>query len=294
MIKIIYKLLDLFKIRKPNLGSRGADGKAVHKKNQDAQISRDIGLRDAALSGWFQNQTGEVFTGVPICETDIVVDVGCGDGGILSFCANRGAHVVGVEVDEQALQAAKQKLDGSRASKKEFHLAEGEKLPLSSGFATRVICTEVLEHVENPQLVLKELFRIGAENSLYLITIPDSLQEAMQKHVADDLYFQHPNHIRIIDREKFPEMIREAGLEVVSQSGYGFYWGIWWAMFWGCECDFKNPEHQALINWAKAWSELIKTEKGRKIKKGLDAFLPKSQVIVAKKNQSSGDSSPVL
>jgi 2-polyprenyl-3-methyl-5-hydroxy-6-metoxy-1,4-benzoquinol methylase len=263
--------------------SKKEDARTMHKMNLDAQISRDIGLRDASLSGWFQNEKNEIFTGVPIGERDIVVDVGCGEGGVLSFCANRGAHIIGVEIDEGALDSAKSKIAASKSVKCEFHLANAENLPLSAGLATRVICTEVLEHVEDPMIVLKELYRIGAPDALYLITVPDSLQENMQKHVADDIYFKHPNHIRIIDRHEFPKMIESAGLEVISQTGYGFYWGIWWAMFWGCECEFKSAEHRALLHWAMAWNELIKTEKGRRIKKGLDDFLPKSQVIVARK-----------
>lgn len=265
------------------LRSGGGHLKTVHKMNRGAQLSRDIGLHDAYLSGWFQTETGELVTGVPISHRDIVVDVGCGEGGFLSFCAEQRAQVIGVDLDDEALEIARTRMASSRAASWELHSANAESLPVASDFATRVLCTEVLEHVENPETVLKELYRIGAPGCLYVITVPDSVQEHMQKHVAADIYFQHPNHVRIIAREDVAELVRSAGLEVLSQKGFGFYWSVWWAMFWGCESDFKTAEHPALMHWALAWGELMKTEEGRRIKEGLDRFLPKSQLVIARK-----------
>ncbi|MGV8495600.1 class I SAM-dependent methyltransferase, partial [Pseudomonas aeruginosa] len=51
-----------------------------------------LGLRDAVLSGWFNQETDELFSGFPISAEDTVLDVGCGDGGNVHFCAMRGAR----------------------------------------------------------------------------------------------------------------------------------------------------------------------------------------------------------
>jgi len=47
-----------------------------------------VGLRDDVLRGFYNNETGEVFTGVSIDADDIVVDVGCGSGGPLQFLSS--------------------------------------------------------------------------------------------------------------------------------------------------------------------------------------------------------------
>src|SRR3546814_10472725 len=39
-----------------------------------------VGLRDAKLGGWYREDTGELFRGMPIGAGDVVVDVGCGAG----------------------------------------------------------------------------------------------------------------------------------------------------------------------------------------------------------------------
>ena len=53
-----------------------------------------LGLHDAMLSGWFNQETGELFTGFPVTPEDTLLDVGCGDGGNVHFCAMRGAKII--------------------------------------------------------------------------------------------------------------------------------------------------------------------------------------------------------
>lgn len=248
-----------------------------------------FGLKDAHMSGWFDGD--QLFRGMEITADDVVVDVGCGEGGNLAFCAARGGHIIGIDLDAEALATAQTKVAEAGPKSMEFHVAPAEHLPVADGVATRVICTEVLEHVDDPAVVLRELYRIGAPGAIYLIAVPDEVQETMQKEVAFDYYFSAPNHIRIIGREELPQWVSDAGLEVVSQSGYGFFWSIWWAMLWGTGLDPERPwlisvseiDNPALNHWTKAWSELIKTPEGQRVKEGLERFMPKSQVIIARK-----------
>ncbi|TXH43837.1 MAG: class I SAM-dependent methyltransferase [Actinobacteria bacterium] len=251
-----------------------------------------FGLLDAQLSGWFLSDTDELYRGMPISADDVVVDVGCGEGGNLSFCAQRGAHVIGIDLDEESVNTARERIADTPARVQEFHVAPAEHLPVAEGAATRVMCTEVIEHVDDPSVVLTELVRIGAPGAIYLITVPDALQERMQKEVANPEYFEFPNHIRIVERDEFARLVSDAGLEVLSQAGYGFYWSIWWAMYWASQDDESvqrpwlsemSDPHPALQAWTEAWNELLKTPKGREIKAGLDRFMPKSQVIIARK-----------
>lgn len=251
-----------------------------------------FGVRDAQLSGWYLSESGELFRGFPVTAEDVVVDVGCGDGGNLSFCSAQGACVIGIDLDSDALGVAEERVAANASGETKFMVAPAEHLPLPDAVASRVICTEVLEHVDDPAVVMAELFRVGRPGALYLITVPDALQERMQQNVAAPEYFAFPNHIRIIERDELPRLVRDAGLEVLDQQGYGFFWGIWWAMSWGCGSVEGAPDgppegaaadHPALMNWAKAWAALLESEDGREVKRGLEQFMPKSQVIVARK-----------
>ena len=58
-----------------------------------------LGLRDAVLSGWFNQETDELFSGFPISAEDTRARRGCGDGGNVHFCAMRGARIIIADID---------------------------------------------------------------------------------------------------------------------------------------------------------------------------------------------------
>lgn len=258
-----------------------AYGAPTDIKTPDEPGSDDLGLYDAVLSGWYQNATDEVFRGIRIGPEDLVVDVGCGGGGSSLFCARRGAYVMAIDQDPQASATIKSKLAELAPHSYTALVADAHRLPLMDASATRVVCTEVLEHADDPTRVLQELYRIGKPGALYLLSVPGFLQENLQKQIAPPVYFQKPNHVRIFTEQAFANAVSRAGLVVRDHVQYGFYHSIWLALFWACEVDLSHPHHPALHHWAETWRAVLGTRSGPELKKQLDAFLPKSQVIVA-------------
>lgn len=49
---------------------------------------------DANLSGWFDQEGGALFKGFTVGPQDSVLDIGCGDGTFIRFCAQLGAEVL--------------------------------------------------------------------------------------------------------------------------------------------------------------------------------------------------------
>jgi ubiquinone/menaquinone biosynthesis C-methylase UbiE len=243
-----------------------------------------LGIEDARLSGWYNHGTSELMTDFHIGPEDIVVDVGCGDGGALNFCAEKGAYVILADVDAERVTRAEAGLREKAPGRVEKHITDANPLPLANESVTRVICMEMLEHVDDPAVVLAELVRIGKPGARYLITVPDTTQEKLQRHLAPATYFAKPNHIRIFERAEFEAVVRDAGLTIERRSYYGFYWAMWWLLFWECRIEFKGmPRHPVLDNWARTWAAVLATDGGLKVKHLFDRFLPKNQVIVASK-----------
>lgn len=242
-----------------------------------------LGLHDATLSGWYRDARNELFLGFPISADDIVLDVGCGDGGTISFCAKRGAHVILADIDAAQIAAAQARLKDSKARKTETYVTDSDPLPLGDATASRVICMETLEHVDDPVQVMSELVRVGKSGARYLLTVPDPVGENLQKHLAPALYFEKPNHLRIFERGAFGALVENAGLIIESRYYYAFYWTIWWLLFWQCNVPLDAPEHPVLDNWARTWKALLETKNGLRTKRVLDRFMPKQQVIVARK-----------
>jgi SAM-dependent methyltransferase len=258
--------------------------------------ARFTGLKDAALRGWYQVDAGYLFNGFKISADDIVLDVGCGDGEPTLFSARRGAHVVFSDVNEEKIKILKDKAHQTKARKVEGFVSDSMPLPLPDEYATKIVSMEMLEHTSNPTKVLEELFRVGRSGAQYLITVPDARSETLQKSFADPLYFSEPNHIHIFDREQFISLVENSGLKIEKYDSWGFYWTVYLSLFWiiarhekrhlsGAILDeiIGPPYHPVLQNWSNVWSGLIDLPDSKELVESFDRYLPKAQLILARK-----------
>jgi SAM-dependent methyltransferase len=242
-----------------------------------------VGLRDARLSGWFDPKGNELAPGFPVDADDVVLDVGCGEGGAPIYCARRGAHVILMDIDAQKIAEAARRLDGAPAREITTIVSDANPIPLADETASRVISTQVIEHVDDPPQFLRELARVGRPGALYLLTVPDPFSEHLQERLAPPSYFEPPNHVRIIERDAFAEMVEEAGLVIERRVHDGFYRTMWLNFFWTAGVEMGAPPHPLLEHWARTWNTLLDTEGGLKVKAVLDEMMPRSQLIVARK-----------
>jgi acetyltransferase-like isoleucine patch superfamily enzyme/SAM-dependent methyltransferase len=243
-----------------------------------------LGLDDARLSGWFNGATGELTPHFPVAPDDVVLDLGCGDGGMAGFCATQGARLILADIDADKIAQARKSLSSFPELRLETYVTDANPLPVADATATRIICTEVLEHVDNPAAIMAELVRIGRPGALYLFSVPGTALEKLLKSLAPPQYFEKPNHIRIFEPEAFADLVRCAGLRVEHRSSLGFFWALWSLFFWQCDVPlFDKPRHPSLDSWVRTWAEVLNGKDGLRIKAALDEFMPKNQVIIAAK-----------
>ncbi|WP_439886999.1 class I SAM-dependent methyltransferase [Pseudomonas sp. MBLB4123] len=244
----------------------------------------DIGLVDIHLSGWLQNETGELVRGFAIGPEDSVLDIGCGEGGYALFSARQGAEMILADVDAEKLETARQRLQAETARSVQTLVTDANPIPLPDARVSKVVAMEVLEHVDDPAQFMAELVRVAKPGAQFLLSVPDEVIEGVQQHIAPSVYFEKPNHIRIFKRGELKQLAVEAGLVVEHSMQYGFYHSVWWSLYWACENQpLTPPWHPLLENWSETWSKLLSLPAGPRIKAALDAVMPKSQVVVARK-----------
>jgi SAM-dependent methyltransferase len=95
----------------------------------------------APLAAWLQAQALEAGTGYR------VLDVGCGPKPYYPFFAERASEYVGVDVDAHEAAAL---------------VGRVESLPVGDGEFDVVLCTQVLEHCDDPVQAVRELRRVTA------------------------------------------------------------------------------------------------------------------------------------
>ena len=238
---------------------------------------------DAQQSGWFNEEQGELFSGFAIRPEDTFLDVGCGDGGASIFAARQGCAVISTDVLPEKIEQLAKRLERTTARSVRCEVSNSNPLPVADSSVTRVVCTEVMEHVPDPEQFIRELARVGAPNALYMLTVPDPAAEHVQEKLAHPIYWAPPHHVRIFSREQFGKLVTDAGLVIEKRDYYGFYWALWWTFFWAEDQELGEPEKPLLAAWSRTWSELLKRPQGARVKRELDNFMPKSQLIIARK-----------
>lgn len=105
----------------------------------------------------------------PIDGAD-VLDIGCGDAGVIIALAEAGARVSGLELDEPSLERGHVR---AREHGVEARLAKGvaEAIPFPAGSMDLVILDNVLEHVTDRERTLAEIRRVlRPAGLLYMVT----------------------------------------------------------------------------------------------------------------------------
>lgn len=251
--------------------------------------AREIGVRDLRASGWLNAATSELLPGVKITPNMTVVDVGCGYGAYIGFCAKLGASVTFIDRDQNKVRDLEARLKGATHSGVRGIVSDCDPIPLPDGCADVVICTEVLEHVKDPEVLTREIVRLGKPDATFVLTVPDSRGELLIKDVAHPDYFLEPNHIRIFTSEDFEDLVTRSGLEVIRHDYRGSFWAIFYLFKWVTSEPGEplfDDVHPITKLWTRAWDQVLGHPDSEKILSAMNGALPKSQIIVARK---SGD-----
>ncbi len=120
---------------------------------------------------------------VKIQPQDSVLEIGCESGHLLVQlppCRVR----MGADISQAALVDARVLADRLGAERVEFrHLNAEEPLPFGKGQFDVIIISEMLEHVEQPRVVLERVREIATPDTRVVITVPNERPKLVIKDV---------------------------------------------------------------------------------------------------------------
>lgn len=136
-----------------------------------------------------------------------LVDVGCGNGRMLSVAKQLGWQAVGLEIDPAAVHAARIQgldiLEGSYARLDEFK----EQLDC-------IICSHVLEHVHDPQDMLTKLAEALKPGGTLLLSLPNATS-LVRNHFGNDWRgLEAPRHLSIPSMRQLEANLREIDFSI--------------------------------------------------------------------------------
>ena len=169
--------------------------------------------------GYYANERPDVIALLPR-PVGRVLDVGCGAGGTATGLRAAGAtEIVGIEVVDDAAKAASEVLD-------EVHTAPVEEAvdALTGAFDT-VLCLDVLEHLADPEQVLRRLRGLAAPGATLQVSVPN----ARHFSLVSDLLFRGTfgytdwghrdrTHLRWFTRRDLVELVTRSGWRVAGTS----------------------------------------------------------------------------
>ena len=216
-----------------------------------------------------------------------LLDAGCGEGRHCFGALERGAHVVGLDLDLASLKTNADNLE-QRASGcgRLGALIQGNafQLPFRDATFDKVICSEVMEHVHDYRAAARELARVTKPGGCLAITIPTATSEKLYLRVGDD-YFESPGgHIRIFRPRQLALGLAEAGLATI---GVGFAHALhtpYWVL--RSIAGLPRADENALVQLYRRF--LLLATQSRfltRLEEVLNYCFPKSLILYTEKRQ---------
>jgi len=121
---------------------------------------------------------------------DLILDYGCGQGGFLSRCRQRGLQAAGIEMSVRSREVA-------AASGLEVYESPEAFARINNRRIGAVVFSHVLEHLLHPLHGLQSVARLAPAGAVFYFEVPDAdAYLAGQSIHWEEMYFEHLNHFR--------------------------------------------------------------------------------------------------
>ncbi len=134
------------------------------------------------------------------------LDVGCGEGILLSALSSAGFSAEGFDVSSVAVAQARKR--GVCAN-----VSDIENTAIKGSYDA-VFCLEVLEHLHRPVEVLRKLSEVLAPGGYIVVSLPN---ESNVFHSLKNVFAKNPAHLHTFNDKKAHKLFEETGLVVHRQ-----------------------------------------------------------------------------
>ncbi len=135
-----------------------------------------------------------------------ILDFGCGEGELLARVASRFVSMVGFDASDEALALTRKKLFGNAGLSLHKY---GDVMPPVKGPFDWITCLDVLEHLQNPDFVLNELYGLMTVGGSLVVTVPNWYDIINSKLLGRNKF-----HVQAHFSWQWIGLIKKAGFEV--------------------------------------------------------------------------------
>ena len=121
-------------------------------------IGKNVFYSNAFLKARYQM----VLNQIPLFKNkEKVIDIGCGDGALSYLIkTKKGGEISGIDPSPEAIKIAQSKFDKFNVKNCSFKTGSGYRLPYKDNSFDYAVLADVIEHVNQPEKILKETKRV--------------------------------------------------------------------------------------------------------------------------------------
>lgn len=142
-----------------------------------------------------------------------IADIGSAEGLYLREINNKKGISLCLDLSYPKLKRALHRI--SECEKTFFVTADVEYLPIKRGLFNGVICSEVLEHVPNPEKAIKEIGDIIKKDGTLFLSIPTGKDRFIPIEISDESdYMTDSGHLHEFSKQDINQILKKNGFYV--------------------------------------------------------------------------------
>lgn len=168
---------------------------------------------------WHKNKLNKVLNLIDF-KPESILDVGCASGWFLFQLSKEfpSARCYGIDIYDKGIKYAKKIYP-----KIEFEVADAHKLPYQKTTFDLVVCTEVLEHLDDPKLAILEIKRVLKKGGFGIIELDSgNLLFSVVWYIWRKLWGRvwNDSHLHSFNIEMLEKMILSCGLDILRKKRF--------------------------------------------------------------------------
>lgn len=162
------------------------------------------------------NRVNKLLKLIGNCQNKRILDIGCGDGHLLKLI--KEGDLYGIDLDKNMVKQARKNTEATIIQ------SDCTNIPLPSQAFDTIICSEVLEHVEQPEEAIGEMRRLIKTRGKIIINVPNERIVLAAKWALKKIKMPikgiHPGmtpaHLRIYTTKTIKKQVEEWGLTITK------------------------------------------------------------------------------
>lgn len=139
------------------------------------------------------------------------LDIGCSIGSSVEAARDAGFEATGIDLDPQSIAMAAEHFSQCRF----LHTSSGDLARAGERFDL-IFCTEVIEHVTDPQAFVDDLRTLLNPGGIVFLTTPHATHFRIPQDILSWYGLKPPEHIVLFGRKSIAALFERRGLDVLS------------------------------------------------------------------------------